>query len=78
MKKQLKLFVTIGCAAAVLTGCVAAIGNRDAGANRHGVTLGQELIDLKKAKEAGALSDAEYQEQRARMLRSQPSDHARR
>ncbi len=31
-------------------------------------TLGQQLIDLQKAKEAGALSDQEYQEQRARLL----------
>ena len=31
-------------------------------------TLGAELIDLKKAHEAGVLSDAEYREQRAKLL----------
>ena len=31
-------------------------------------TIGQQLIDLQKAKEAGAISDPEYQEQRARLL----------
>jgi hypothetical protein len=31
-------------------------------------TLGQQLIDLQKAKEAGAISDPEYQEQRAKLL----------
>jgi hypothetical protein len=31
-------------------------------------TLGQQLIDLQKAKEAGAISDKEYQEQKARFL----------
>ena len=49
-----------------LSGCVAAIGNRDA---HHGNgTLGQQLIDLQKAKEAGAISEAEYQTQKARLL----------
>ena len=67
MKKQLNLFLTLGCATAILTGCVAAIGNRDAAAGRN-TTLGQQLIDLKKAKEVGALNETEYQEQRARLL----------
>jgi hypothetical protein len=31
-------------------------------------TLGQQLIDLQKAKEAGAISDQEYQQQRAKLL----------
>ena len=50
-----------------LSGCVAAIGNRDA--QRPGTaTLGQELIDLQKAKDAGAITEAEYQTQKARLL----------
>jgi len=49
-----------------LSGCVAAIGNR--GAERNSGTLGQQLIDLQKAKEAGAISDAEYEVQKARLL----------
>jgi hypothetical protein len=31
-------------------------------------TLGQQLIDLQKAKEAGAITDQEYQEQKAKLL----------
>ena len=31
-------------------------------------TLGQQLIDLQKAREAGAISDQEYQDQRAKLL----------
>jgi len=31
-------------------------------------TLGQQLIDLQKAKDAGVISDAEYQAQKARLL----------
>jgi hypothetical protein len=49
-----------------LSGCVAAIGNR--GTDRSTGTLGQQLIDLQKAKEAGAISEAEYQTQKAKLL----------
>jgi len=33
-------------------------------------TVGQQLVDLKKAKDAGALSDEEYQAQKAKILAS--------
>lgn len=33
-------------------------------------TLGQQLMDLQKAKESGAISDQEYQAQRAKLLGS--------
>jgi hypothetical protein len=49
----------------LLNGCVA-IGNRDA--QRGNATLGQQLIDLQKARDAGALTDSEYQAQKARLL----------
>jgi hypothetical protein len=49
----------------LLNGCVA-IGNRDG--QRGHATLGQQLIDLQKARDAGALTDAEYQAQKARLL----------
>ena len=68
MKKLLHLFFTAAFVITSLTGCVAAIGNRDTGLNK-GTTLGQQLIDLQKAKEANALSESEYQEQRARLLK---------
>jgi uncharacterized Ntn-hydrolase superfamily protein len=53
--------------AVVGSGCVAAIGNRDA-QSRSNTTLGQQLMDLKKAQEAGAISPTEYEQQRARLL----------
>jgi hypothetical protein len=31
-------------------------------------TVGQQLIDLQKAKDAGAISDAEYQTQKSKFL----------
>ncbi len=52
--------------AIVASGCVAAIGNR--GEHAGNGTLGQELIDLKRAKDAGVINDAEYEAQRARLL----------
>lgn len=34
------------------------------------VTVGQQLIDLKKAHESGAMSNAEYDQQRRRLIDS--------
>ena len=51
------------------SGCVAAIGNRDAQRSR-GTTLGQELVDLQKAKDSGAITQDEYQTQKAKLLGS--------
>ena len=31
-------------------------------------TIGQQLLDLKKAKDAGAITDAEYEAQKAKLL----------
>jgi hypothetical protein len=47
-----------------LSGCVAAIGNRPPPM----ATVGQQLIDLKKARDEGALSETEYVAQRAKLL----------
>lgn len=32
------------------------------------VTVGQQLLDLQKAKDAGAITDTEYQTQKAKLL----------
>lgn len=66
MKKLMAPTALALCAGFLLSGCVAAIGNR--GANPSNATLGQQLIDLQKAKETGAITDAEYQTQKARLL----------
>jgi PBP1b-binding outer membrane lipoprotein LpoB len=50
----------------VLNGCVAAIGNREPA--RSNATLGQQLIDLQKAKDSGVITEAEYTTQRAKFL----------
>lgn len=63
MKRILLLLLALS---PLLTGCIAAIGNSG---QRSTATLGQQLIDLQRAKEAGALSEAEYKEQREKLLR---------
>lgn len=47
-------------------GCVAAIGNREPA--KSSATLGQQLIDLKKARDEGVLTEVEYSAQRAKFL----------
>jgi hypothetical protein len=49
-----------------LSGCVASIGNRPPPPSN--ATLGQQLIDLKKAKDEGVITEAEYTAQRARFM----------
>lgn len=44
-----------------LSGCVIDIGD-------IGDTKGQQLIDLQKAKDAGAITNAEFQTQKAKLL----------
>ena len=47
-------------------GCIAAIGNHET--PKSSGTVGQQLIDLQKAKDTGAMTDAEYQAERAKVL----------
>jgi hypothetical protein len=66
-KAMKKLFVLVLLAIAImLSGCLA-IGNHGDCRNKE-ITVGQQLLDLQKAKEAGALTDAEYQAQKAKIL----------
>ncbi len=49
-----------------LTGC----GGHEIVRPTVDVSIGQQLIDLKRAREAGALSDREYERQRERLIDS--------
>ena len=60
--RSLLLIPIIGLA----SGC-ACLNSVAVRSDRH-VTLGQELIDLKKAKDAGVISEQEYQDQRAKLM----------
>ena len=53
----------------LLTGCI--IVAKDNG-NRP--TVGQQLIDLQNAKNAGAITDREYQMKKAKILDGKPDD----
>jgi hypothetical protein len=68
MRKCFTFLCLVLTSSLLLSGCVAAIGNRDG--TKSSATLGQQLIDLQKAKEAGAISDAEYAAQRSKLLGS--------
>ena len=56
----------IGLAAVtLLNGCVFAVGS---GSSTKQQTVGQQLVDLQKAKDSGAITDAEFQAQKAKLL----------
>lgn len=67
MKKLLVLTLLAFSGVTFLTGCVAKVGG---GSKCQTITptLGQQLIDLKHAKDVGALTEAEYQTEKDRLL----------
>jgi hypothetical protein len=66
-----KLFIPMTAALTamlLLTGCLALqIGGGDKKEGQK-ATVGQQLIDLKTAKDTGAITEAEYQAQKAKLL----------
>ena len=52
--------------ATALSGCVIAVGNE--GVKPWRPTLGQELTDLKKARDNGVITEAEYEVQRQKLM----------
>ena len=52
----------------LLTGCIGASLGGGSTTHTQAPTVGQQLIDLQKAKDAGIITDAEYQAQKARLL----------
>jgi hypothetical protein len=67
MKKLSALTFIALASATLLTGCVVALGSGTT-TKPQNPTVGQQLIDLQKAKDAGAISDQEYQTQKAKLL----------
>jgi hypothetical protein len=63
--------LAIVSAALLVTGCVG--GLQLGGGTKTEVrkpTVGQQLIDLQKAKDSGAITEPEYQAQKAKLLES--------
>lgn len=67
--KKLFLPTAVALSALVLlSGCLALqVGGGDKKEERK-ATIGQQLIDLKTARDTGAITEAEYQTQRAKVL----------
>jgi hypothetical protein len=67
--KKLFLPIVIGLASVtLLTGCLAIQLGGGTTTRPESPTVGQQLIDLQHAKDTGAISDAEYQQQKAKLL----------
>jgi hypothetical protein len=58
----------LALAASMLCGCAWSIGGTKKGETSMRPTRGQELIDLQRARDQGALTDTEYEDQRLRIL----------
>ncbi len=68
MKRSLLITLcSIIASAGLLTGCAWSIGGKGAESSVQ-PTKGQELIDLKRAKDTGAISDEEYEAQKQRAM----------
>ena len=68
--KKLLIPTVIGLAAmTLLSGCLGlSIGGGTTTKPPQTATVGKQLIDLQKAKDAGAINDAEFQAQKAKLL----------
>jgi Short C-terminal domain len=64
MKKYFSLLTALSVLS-LLGGCVIGSGPRTI---TQTPTVGQQLIDLQKAKDAGAITDVEFQTQKAKLL----------
>jgi hypothetical protein len=68
MKKTNTTLAVAFSALMLLTGCIGLqIGSGDRAGGRS-PTLGQQLIDLQKARDSGAITSAEYDTQKAILL----------
>ncbi len=66
--KKLLVPAVIGLSAmTILSGCSIQLGTGST-TRLQAPTVGQQLIDLQKAKDTGVITDAEYQNQKAKLL----------
>jgi hypothetical protein len=67
--KRIILLAVIGFSAlTLLNGCLDLQLGGGTSTHSQNPTLGQQLVDLKKAKDTGAISDTEYEAQKAKLL----------
>ncbi len=65
---MLGLLSAIGLAGLLMTGCAWSVGGEKGGVTTIEPTKGQELIDLQKAHNSGAISDAEYEKLKSKIV----------
>lgn len=70
MQQQRGIAIALLSASLLLGGCVFAPGSGGWDDDRHGErpTIGQELLDLNRAYEAGVISANEYERTKAKLL----------
>jgi hypothetical protein len=72
MNGKRKNFVKVVVIAAILSGfgggCAWSVGGGRAGTAMTQPTKGQELVDLKKARDQHAITEEEYQQQRTKIM----------
>jgi hypothetical protein len=69
MKKPFILLAASLLATTLLTGCLNLELGGGTTTKAQAPTLGQQLVDLQKAKDTGAISDIDYQMQKAKLLK---------
>ena len=69
MKRSFIPILTLVLTMTFLTGCAWQVGG-DKKITTVQPTIGQQLTDLQKAKDSGAITDSEYQAQKAKLLGS--------
>lgn len=67
MKKVGRIVLGLSLLATTLSGCAIGSGSKTEVSKP---TLGQELIELKKARDSGAISEQEYKELREKLKKS--------
>jgi hypothetical protein len=68
MKKTIIPIVAAFAAVTLLTGCLSIQLGGGSTTKQQSATVGQQLQDLQKAKDAGTITEAEYQEQKMKIL----------
>ncbi|HEY4414301.1 MAG TPA: SHOCT domain-containing protein [Verrucomicrobiae bacterium] len=68
MKKLFTPLLISVATATLLTGCIGLQVGGGAKSEAQKPSLGQQLIDLKNAKDAHAITDAEYEAEKAKLL----------
>jgi hypothetical protein len=66
--RPLAVVLTCGVLSGLLAGCAWSIGGEKDGTTSHQPTRGQELVDMKKARDQGAITQEEYENQKRQIL----------